>query len=230
MNLTELYGRDSFDRFGDDLGSLILNYLPAKFKLQFECVCPHWRNVIFKNHETLEYEWGDNLFLLRSFNNNYLTFNEVYEEIAKKFINVNSIQITFTFYKSCKHLEHFKYLKEIIFHIKWEALFECLEYYPYNVIFPKSVNIFKFRKVVVLRSKKEIDYFFNFFIGKCVKAKFSTADHLGTYFKNNLKLLRNAHEFLFYQKISTHGLGFWYCEYYDISRVPCECEIVTFKD
>ena len=70
--MAKTYPKNSFDRFGDDLTELIINYLPFEDKLKFECVCKQWRRLIFNKELRFEllrhrFKSGQKQLFLRSF-------------------------------------------------------------------------------------------------------------------------------------------------------------------
>lgn len=70
--MAKIYPKNSFDRFGDDLTELILDYLPLEEKLKFECVCSQWRRLIFNKELRFEllrhkFKCGHKQLFLRSF-------------------------------------------------------------------------------------------------------------------------------------------------------------------
>ena len=62
------YFKDSFDRFGDDLSAFILQFLPLKEKMRFECLDWNVKNNIYLRHSALLIN-GDLISRLRNIPN-----------------------------------------------------------------------------------------------------------------------------------------------------------------
>ena len=50
----KVYAKNSFDRFGDDLTELILQYLTFEDKVRLECVSKQWRRLVFNKQFVLD--------------------------------------------------------------------------------------------------------------------------------------------------------------------------------
>ena len=50
----KVYPKNSFDRFGDDLTELILQYLTFEDKVRLECVSKQWRRLVFNKQFAIE--------------------------------------------------------------------------------------------------------------------------------------------------------------------------------
>ena len=50
----KVYAKNSFDRFGDDLTEVILQYLTFEDKVRLECVSKQWRRLIFNKQFVIE--------------------------------------------------------------------------------------------------------------------------------------------------------------------------------
>ena len=47
--------KNSFDRLGDDLTELILQYLTFEDKVRLECVSKQWRRLVFNKQFVIEF-------------------------------------------------------------------------------------------------------------------------------------------------------------------------------
>ena len=54
-----VYGKDSFDRFGDDLTEEVLQYLTFSDKVRLECVSKQWQRCIFQRQFVIELKYPD---------------------------------------------------------------------------------------------------------------------------------------------------------------------------
>ena len=53
----KVYPKNSFDRFGDDLTELILQYLTFEDKVRLDCVSKQWRRLVFNKQLAIEINW-----------------------------------------------------------------------------------------------------------------------------------------------------------------------------
>jgi len=51
--MSQIYSKDSFDRFGDDLCQLLLSYLSLKDRFRYECLSKQWQRVIYRTQTAL---------------------------------------------------------------------------------------------------------------------------------------------------------------------------------
>ena len=49
----KVYAKNSFDRLGDDLTELILQYLTFEDKVRLECVSKQWRRLIYNKQSVI---------------------------------------------------------------------------------------------------------------------------------------------------------------------------------
>ena len=66
----KVYAKNSFDRFGDDLTELILQYLTFEDKVRLECVSKQWRRLVFNKQfviEILDAEYHEKVNKLHEF-------------------------------------------------------------------------------------------------------------------------------------------------------------------
>ena len=99
--MTEVYLKNSFDRFGDDLTELILSHLSFEQKLSFECVCNRWRNHIFAKDFRFEllrhkFKSGQKQLFIRSYVHQNQTFElepKLFKSLMKKFFNLSELLI-----------------------------------------------------------------------------------------------------------------------------------------
>ena len=45
--MCEIYSKDSFERFGDDLTELVLSYISFEDCFHYKCVSKQWKRLIF---------------------------------------------------------------------------------------------------------------------------------------------------------------------------------------
>ena len=72
-----VYPKNSFDRFGDDLTELILQYLIFEDKVRLECVSKQWRRLVFNKQFAFDIKYFDRL-------NGYENENSFEKLIIKK--------------------------------------------------------------------------------------------------------------------------------------------------
>ena len=60
--MTQIYSKQSFDRFGDDLSEAILSYLPLDDKTRLECVSKQTRRTIYRKQYDLVIDFSKNIF------------------------------------------------------------------------------------------------------------------------------------------------------------------------
>ena len=77
----EVYPKNSFDRFGDDLTELILQYLTFEDKVRLECVSKQWRRLVFNKQFVIE---------INGITDNVFNDNELHNSLNKLFRRINS--------------------------------------------------------------------------------------------------------------------------------------------
>ncbi|XP_054155932.1 uncharacterized protein LOC128954382 [Oppia nitens] len=115
---TVMTPKDSFDRFGDDLAELLLQYLPIDDRLSLESVSKQWLTLIFttETHLVFDRKLRERLFGKNSLINKKQTLN-LFESIVKKCPNITTITIKDTHFtddyfklfndnKYCSRLTH----------------------------------------------------------------------------------------------------------------------------
>ena len=90
----KVYGKDSMDRFGDDLTELILSYLWFEDKIRYECVSKQWQRCVFQKQFIFEIDFC----LDKSPNSlNKLCFHfdkEVIVSVLKKCPNITKVKVS----------------------------------------------------------------------------------------------------------------------------------------
>ena len=90
----KVYAKNSFDRFGDDLTELILQYLTFEDKIRLECVSKQWRRLVFNKQfvfhidcfNSVDINSIDKLFIREQ------RMNKLFlESILKKFPNITKV-------------------------------------------------------------------------------------------------------------------------------------------
>ncbi|CAG2166995.1 unnamed protein product, partial [Oppiella nova] len=82
--MSQIYSKDSFDRFGDDLCEFIVSFLSIGHKFRFQCVCRQWQRLVFNRQLVLDID--------RTFNVKFATELPQLKTILKK----------------CRHIRSFK--------------------------------------------------------------------------------------------------------------------------
>ncbi|XP_054155950.1 uncharacterized protein LOC128954399 [Oppia nitens] len=86
--------KDSFDRFGDDLAELLLQYLPIKDRLILQSVSKQWLALIFTTQTDLIFGKKLNNMSLNSIDLNYYeTIIKWFEVIVSKCPNITAVNI-----------------------------------------------------------------------------------------------------------------------------------------
>ena len=76
---SRVYPKNSFDRFGDDLTELILQYLTLEDKVRLECVSKQWRRLVFNKQFTIEID-SDSVKGFRFYRNNTLNVYRLFRD------------------------------------------------------------------------------------------------------------------------------------------------------
>ena len=92
----KVYAKNSFDRFGDDLTELILQYLTFEDKVRLECVSKQWRRLVYNKQFVIE---G-----LRKGSKNFLTHLYPFKEIHKFSIDKHWLE---SLLKKCPNIIEF---------------------------------------------------------------------------------------------------------------------------
>src|SRR5882762_2421089 len=125
------YARDSFDRYGDDLCGLLLNFLQPADKLRYECVSKQWQRTIYDNESKVA------LTLSRKNTTRY----EILKTLKNKFKYVRSVEVhltsgiksTLSFVRSCRLLNEI-----VVYGYGFNtAMWLCTEFFK---MIPKNVK------------------------------------------------------------------------------------------
>ena len=98
----KVYAKNSFDRLGDDLTELILQYLTFEDKVRLECVSKQWRRLVFNKQFAIElnsYKQNAKNVLEQLFRRNdrlYIDMKAL-ESVVKKCPNISSVDIISNF-------------------------------------------------------------------------------------------------------------------------------------
>jgi len=84
--MSQIYAKDSLDRFGDDLCQHLLSFLSFEDRFRCECLSKQWQRVIHSTHTRLKLFGQYSQYFNK--NNNLSTF----ETIVKKCANIKSIE------------------------------------------------------------------------------------------------------------------------------------------
>ena len=92
----EVYPKDSFERFGDDLSEVLLSYLSFEDKFRFECVSKQFQRLIFNKQTDLIFDSKikKKFEKLDVFEQKYIEFNTM-SHILKKCSNIRRIVLSF---------------------------------------------------------------------------------------------------------------------------------------
>ena len=85
-NEWEVYPKESFDRFGDDLCEVLLSYLSFEDRFRYECLSKQFQRFIFTTVSEITIHWK---FGFISYEESY---EKSYESILKKCKNVTRIE------------------------------------------------------------------------------------------------------------------------------------------
>jgi len=102
--MTQIYAKDSFDRFNEYLLEVILSYLPIKQKFKYQCLSKQWQRLVFNKEKLIllyemDYYFANNLckdLIL----NQRLVLNR-FETILKKCQNITTIKMYFDVHNEC---------------------------------------------------------------------------------------------------------------------------------
>ena len=97
MSMTDIYERDSMERFGDELTEEILQYLWLKDKVKFQYVCKQWQRLVYNKQTDIiiscfEYDYKKNL--LQVYKESDKQFDrELLESVVKKCPNISRVYL-----------------------------------------------------------------------------------------------------------------------------------------
>ena len=95
----KVYAKNSFDRFGDDLTELILQYLTFEDKVRLECVSKQWRRLVFNKQFVIEIlsdskQTKNSMDLYRKFKKRLHSINRnALKSVLKKCQNITKFDI-----------------------------------------------------------------------------------------------------------------------------------------
>ena len=94
----EVYPKNSFDRFGDDLTELIVSYLWFEDKVRLECVSKQWRRLVFNKQTELDIDKEETKHSLRRLIRSIGTFEtsidrQSLESVLKKCPNITKVKL-----------------------------------------------------------------------------------------------------------------------------------------
>jgi hypothetical protein len=117
--MSQIYSKDSLDRFGDDLCEYVLSFLSIEDRFRFECLSKQWQRVVYQTQTQL-------IINSKICDNQYVN-NTTFERIIKKCPNITYITIN-------NHLYDYIYISNKIFdHInKYCRNFNEFDYIFYN--------------------------------------------------------------------------------------------------
>ena len=95
----KVYAKNSFDRFGDNLTELILQYLTFEDKVRLECVSKQWRRLVFNKQFVIEDNSGNDESqnslnkLLRVINDENCVRHQSLISVLKKCPNITKVKL-----------------------------------------------------------------------------------------------------------------------------------------
>ena len=95
----KVYAKDCFERFGDDLTEVILQYLSFEEKIRLECVSKQWRRLVFNKQFVIEIlsdykQTKNSLDLYRKFKKRLQSINRnALKSVLKKCPNITKFDI-----------------------------------------------------------------------------------------------------------------------------------------
>ena len=87
----KIYPKNCFDRFGDDLTELILQYLTFEDKIILECVSKKWRRLVYNKQFVIDLKIGSKD--MSSINQMYLNVQQL-ESLLNKCPNIRRVDIS----------------------------------------------------------------------------------------------------------------------------------------
>ena len=94
--MSQIYSKDCFDRFGDDLIEVLLSYISFEDCFQYKCVSKQWKRLIFNKQNELNIINTSRLISLkRSFNIIYLKHFLLAKNLRIKFIKEDNTRNKF---------------------------------------------------------------------------------------------------------------------------------------
>ena len=121
----KVYAKNSFDRLGDDLTELILQYLTFEDKVRLECVSKQWRRLVFNkqfvieiSYLTLQKKYSLRGLFRRTTNSKPTLKRQALESVLKKCPNIIRVYLCLTINSSvlsligryCHRIKSLKYM------------------------------------------------------------------------------------------------------------------------
>ncbi|CAG2116074.1 unnamed protein product, partial [Medioppia subpectinata] len=132
---TQLFAKNSMDRFGDDLCALLVSYISLEDRFRLECVSKQFQRTVFGSVVDITLSDEFIIYLMSG----TLINTQLLATIARKFTNIGSIdcrEITYGFYGKISHMlktfrDNCRHLREIYatiwqMHSQWMHPFESL--------------------------------------------------------------------------------------------------------
>ncbi|CAG2104462.1 unnamed protein product [Medioppia subpectinata] len=116
---TQIYAKNSMDRFGDDLCALLVSYFPLEYRFRYECVSKQFQRTVFGSVVDIRINYR----LIQQIVNKNSKMNETIKTIATKCPNIATIdcremnksfdnripEVLNTFHDNCRHLREIYY-------------------------------------------------------------------------------------------------------------------------
>src|SRR5882724_11014278 len=85
--MSQIYSKDSFDRFGDDLCEYVLSYLTFKDVFRYSCISRQWHSLVFNKQNVFNFcdIFGKDLY------KEIIIDLKTFESILKKCPNITSV-------------------------------------------------------------------------------------------------------------------------------------------
>lgn len=175
MTGAHAYARDSFDRFGDDLCGLILDFLKPNDSEKLLCVSKQWKRTIYQNVrsiclvDTNDYNYCNSRrngfrYSTANLNSSHLLL------IGDRLSHIRKLEYNLSFKLDSKVLSKFSKLSEIS--IYWNTDFHfgntALKLHIMYLDLPKTLKTIVFQDIIPFNTKNELQRFFYKF-GKILK-------------------------------------------------------------
>jgi hypothetical protein len=148
LSLVKMYSRDSFDRFGDDLSSLIFSYFDSSVQIRSLSVSKQWNRCMFILNSKLLLDWsiwGNNKFYIQQ--NVKCLFDSINGLSTNyKYVKILKVSSTFHGIIISQLILAFPQLKYLIFTGCEFNMYNCHYIIPNNatkVIINECINIDK---------------------------------------------------------------------------------------
>src|ERR1700761_5632135 len=82
--VSQIYAKNSFGRFGDDLCEVLLSYLSFEDRFRCECLSKQCQRLVFTTLTTIKFDTKIN----------YKKFDKSFDLIVKKCTNITKIELT----------------------------------------------------------------------------------------------------------------------------------------